>query len=185
MFQTVLMWLMLTAMPLAASFDRLLADATEAQEQQQLQQEQQTAVIDATKLIKLGGLVSQIGATTSRLGVLLEKGEIDQVQSTLDELDSDVLTFSSDLKLLVHEEYHSQIDQTAHLVRDNIDEMKANATQENIDKAREEYQRMLANWDSLGEYYQDRAEGALQDKEQVKGWLNWSLDWFYNWWQSE
>lgn len=146
--------------------------------------QERVASIDTGKLIKLGGLVSRIGSGTSRLGILLERGDVDEIQQTLDDLDTDIHVFATDLKVLVHEDYHSSIDQSMNVVIANVDKMKGHVTEDNVDLARAEYLEMMENWDNLTDFYQKRLAGLLQDKEETRGWLNWALDWVHDWWSS-
>ncbi len=147
--------------------------------------EEQVEGFDVKKIIKLGGLLSTIGGGTSRLGTLLEKGDVDEIKRTIRSLDGDISLFSDDLKELVHEDYYPQIDQARDLAIGNLENIREHVTEENIGLAKDEYWKMMGNWENLTDYYSKRAQGLLKDKEATKGWLNWLTDLAYSWWYSD
>jgi regulator of replication initiation timing len=115
----------------------------------------------------------------------MEKGEVEEIKNAIDSLEKDVHAFSHDLKELVHEDHHARIDDATDVFVKNLTDMRGHVTSDNIEKAQEENQKMLASWQDLTGFYTKRIAGLLRDKEEVKSWSNWAIDAVHSWWFSD
>ena len=136
------------------------------------------------QIINLGSLVTSIGRSTQEFGAILEEGEIEKAKRSIKKIDKEIDIFSHELKQIIDPSYHNWINSNSSTLHEKIQSINYSLTQNDLDKAKEEYLLLNQNWENLVTYFEQRVNTALEDKKEVKGWLHWAIDLAIDWWDS-